>query len=88
MQVGDYVIQQIYKSDINYFRIFKVLRICIDGYLEVEFQAVYNSATKGYYDKQYIQRKFLNHITTARIKLYHPTDEELFIFKQFKEQSC
>ena len=87
MLVGDYIIQQPYKSDINYFRIFKVLRICIDGYLEVEFQAVYNSATKGYYDKQNIQRKFLKHITKARIKPYHPTLEELFIFKSFKEQS-
>ena len=88
MLVGDYIIQQPYKSDINYFRIFKVLRICIDGYLEVEFQAVYNSATKGYYDKQNIQRRYLNYTTTARIKLYHPTLEELFIFKSFKEQSC
>ena len=85
MQVGDYIIQQPYKSDINYFRIFKVLRICIDGYLEVEFQAVYSPLTKPIY------RNFnrnIKHITKARIKPYHPTLEELFIFKSFKEQSC
>ena len=86
MQVGDYIIQQPYKSDINYFRIFKVLRICIDGYIEVEPQAQYNTITKYYNSpiKVYIS---INYITTARIKPYHPTLEELFIFKSFKEQS-
>ena len=83
MQVGDYIIQQPYKSDINYFRIFKVLRICIDGYLEVEFQAVSSPLTK--YSNF---NRNIKHITTARIKPYHPTLEELFIFKSFKEQSC
>ena len=85
MQVGDYIIQQPCKSDINYFRIFKVLRIYIDGYLEVEFQTVYIPSDKPVY------RNFnrnTNRITTAKIKLYHPTLEELFIFKSFKEQSC
>ena len=85
MQVGDYIIQQPYKSDINYFRIFKVLRICIDGYLEVEFQAIYNSLNKLVFSN--FDRN-INLITTARIKPYHPTLEELFIFKSFKEQSC
>ena len=85
MQVGDYIIQQPYKSDINYFRIFKVLRICIDGYLEVEFQAVYSPLTKPVYSNF---NRNIKHITTARIKPYHPTLEELFIFKSFKEQSC
>ena len=84
MQVGDYIIQQPSKSDINYFRIFKVLRICIDGYLEVEFQAVYSPLTKPIYNNF---NRNINHITTARIKPYHPTLEELFIFKSFKEQS-
>ena len=83
MQVGDYIIQQPYKSVINYFRIFKVLRICIDGYLEVEFQAEYNPVTKQH--RNFNMR--IKHITTARIKLFHPTLEELFIFKSFKEQS-
>ena len=83
MQVGDYIIQQPYKSAINYFRIFKVLRICIDGYLEVKFQAEYNLVTKQY--RNFNMR--IKHITTARIKPYHPTLEELFIFKSFKEQS-
>lgn len=82
MQVGDYIIQQPYKSDINYFKIFKVLRICIDGYLEVEFQAVYSPLNKHSNFNRNIK-----HITTARIKPYHPTLEELFIFKSFKEQS-
>ena len=86
MQVGDYIIQQQeYKSDINYFKIFKVLRICIDGYLEVEFQAAYSSLlTKPFYSNF---NKSINYITKARIKPYHPTLEELFIFKSFKEQS-
>ena len=87
MQVGDYIIQQTYKSDINYFRIFKLLQIQIDGYLHVDLQATYNLLTKAY-DKHHIMHKSINHITKARIKLYHPTLEELFIFKSFKEQSC
>ena len=87
MQVGDYIIQQPYKSDINYFRIFKVLRICIDGYLEVEPQAQYSTLNK-YYCRPIKFYTSTNHITKARIKPYHPTLEELFIFKSFKEQSC
>ena len=83
MQVGDYIIQQPYKSDINYFRIFKVLRICIDGYIEVELQAMYDAIAK----KQYKPYNVTKQITTARIKPYYPTLEELFIFKSFKEQS-
>ena len=85
MQVGDYIIQQPDKFDDDYFRIFKVLRIYIDGYLEVEFQAIYNSLNKLVYSN--FDRN-INRITTARIKPYHPTLEELFIFKSFKEQSC
>ena len=84
MQVGDYIIQQPDKLDMNYFRIFKVLRICVDGYLEVEFQAIYNSLNKLVYD---IFSRNIKQITTVRIKPYHPTLEELFIFKSFKEQS-
>ena len=85
MQVGDYIIQQPCKSDINYFRIFKVLRICVDNYLEVEFQAVYNPLTKPFYSNF---NRNIEYVTTAKIKPYHPTLEELFIFKSFKEQSC
>ena len=85
MQVGDYIIQQPYKNDVNYFRIFKVLKICIDGYLEVEFQAVCNPLTKPFYSSF---NRNVKHITKARIKPFHPTLEELFIFKSFKEQSC
>ena len=84
MLVGDYIIQQPDKFDDDYFRIFKVLRIYIDGYLEVEFQAIYNSLNKLVYSN--FDRN-INRITTARIKPYHPTLEELFIFKSFKEQS-
>lgn len=86
MQVGDYIIQQRYKGDHRYMLIFKLLDIHIDGYLSVEPQAQYNTVTKQYDRLGYIHRP-INHITTARIKLYHPTLEELFIFKSFKEQS-
>lgn len=86
MQVGDYIIQQRYKGDHRYMLIFKLLDIHIDGYLSVESQAVYDSLTKTY-DKHHIMHKSINHTTTARIKPYHPTLEELFIFKSFKEQS-
>ena len=85
MQVGDYIIQQRYKNDPNCMYIFKLLQIQIDGYLSVEPQAQYNTVTKQY-DKHPTNRN-TNYITTARIKLYHPTLEELFIFKSFKEQS-
>ena len=84
MQVGDYIIQQPDKFDDDYFRIFKVLRICVDNYLEVEFQAVYNPLTKPFYSNF---TRNINLITTARIKPFYPTLEELFIFKSFKEQS-
>ena len=84
MQVGDYIIQQPYKSNTNYFRIFKVLRICIDGYIEVKLQTVYSPLTKPIYSNF---NRNIKHITAARIKPYHPTLEELFIFKSFKEQS-
>ena len=86
MQVGDYIIQQRYKNKHEYMLIFKLLDIHIDGYLHVEPQAYYNNLTKQY-DKHPTNRN-TNHITTARIKPYHPTLEELFIFKSFKEQSC
>ena len=86
MQVGDYIIQQRYKGDRRYMLIFKLLDIHIDGYLSVEPQAQYNTVTKQY-DKHPTNRN-TNHITKARIKPYHPTLEELFIFKSFKEHSC
>ena len=70
MQVGDYIMQQPDKFDDDYFRIFKVLRICINGYLEVEFQAIYNSLNKLVFSN--FDRN-INLITTARIKPYHPT---------------
>ena len=87
MQVGDYIIQQQYKSDRRYMLIFKLLDIHIDGYLSVEPQAQYNTVTKRYDKYDYIHKP-IKHITKARIKPYHPTLEELFIFKSFKEQSC
>ena len=86
MQIGDYIIQQRYKGDHRYMLIFKLLDIHIDGYLSVEPQAQYNTVTKSYDKYNYIH-KSIKHITTARIKPFHPTLEELFIFKQFKEQS-
>ena len=86
MQVGDYIIQQRYKRGHRYMLIFKLLDIHIDGYLSVEPQARYNPVTKQY-DKHPNNRN-TNHITKARVKPYHPTLEELFIFKSFKEQSC
>ena len=86
MQVGDYIIQQRYKRAHRYMLIFKLLDIHIDGYLSVEPQARYNPVTKQYDKYDYIH-KSINHITKARVKLYHPTLEELFIFKSFKEQS-
>ena len=86
MQVGAYIIQQRYTEDPRYMLIFKLLDIQIDGYLHVEPQAYYDNLTKQYDKYDYIH-KFICYITTARIKLYHPTLEELFIFKSFKEQS-
>ena len=87
MQVGDYIIKQRDKNDPNYMYIFKILQIQVDGYLHVELQAIYNSSTPVS-NKHYNMRKSINHITKARVKLYHPTLEELFIFKSFKEHSC
>ena len=85
MQVGDYIIQQINVHNSSHMLIFKLLDIQIDGYLHVEPQAYYDNLTKQYDKYDYIHKP-INHITTARIKPYHPTLEELFIFKSFKEQ--
>ena len=87
MQVGDYIIQQRDKKDPNYMYIFKILQLQVDGYLHVELQAIYKSSTPVSNKHYNIRRKSIKHITTARIKPYHPTLEELFIFKSFKEQS-
>ena len=87
MQVGDYIIQQVNAHNVSFFAIFKLLNIQIDGYLHVETQAYYNDVTKQY-DRLGHIHKPIKHITTARIKPYHPTLEELFIFKSFKEQLC
>ena len=87
MQVGDYIIQQINVHNSSHMLIFKLLDIQIDGYLHVEPQAYYNNLTKQYDKYDYIHKP-IRHITTARIKPYYPTLEELFIFKSFKEQSC
>ena len=87
MQIGDYIIQQINAHNSSCMLIFKLLDIQIDGYLHVEPQAYYNNLTKQYDKYDYIHKP-IRHITTARIKPYHPTLEELFIFKSFKEQSC
>lgn len=87
MQVGDYIIQQINVHNSSHMLIFKLLDIQIDGYLHVEPQAYYNNLTKQYDKYDYIHKP-IRHITTARIKPFHPTLEELFIFKSFKEQSC
>ena len=88
MQVGDYIIQQRYKGDHEYMLIFKLLDIHIDGYLHVEPQAYYNNLTKQYDKYDYIHKPIKHISPIARIKPYHPTLEELFIFKSFKEQSC
>jgi hypothetical protein len=83
MQVGDYIIQERYKHDSRFIYIFKLLQIQVDGYLRVELQAGYDAVLNKYHAGP----APIKHITRARIKLYHPTLEELFIFKSFKEQS-
>ena len=86
MQVGDYIIQQLNVHNSSHMLVFRLLSIQIDGYLYVEPQAYYNNLTKQYDKYNYIHKP-IKHITKARIKPFHPTLEELFIFKSFKEQS-
>ena len=78
MQVGDYV------SIINPVAIGLITDKYIDGYYQIEWQASYNSSTKSYSKHD---SRLLRYITCKDMKLYHPTLEELFIFKSFKEQS-
>ena len=88
MQVGDYIIQQVNAKNNGLFAIFKLLDINIDGYLQVEPQAYYDNLTKTFCRYNIIlnkPNKYTAYITRARIKLYHPTLEELFIFKQIEE---
>ncbi len=79
MQVGDYV------SIINPVAIGLITDKYIDGYYQIEWQASHNSMNKSYCKPN---SRLLRYLTCRDMKLYHPTLEELFIFKSFKEQSC
>ena len=79
MQVCDYV------SIINPVAIGLITDKYIDGYYQIEWQASHNSRNKSYCKPD---PRLLRYLTYKDIKPYHPTLEELFIFKSFKEQSC
>ena len=85
MQVGDYVSQMEFNNIANPIAIGLITDKYIDGYYQIEWQASYNSMNKSYYKPD---PRLLRYLTCKYIKPYHPTLEELFIFKSFKEQSC
>ena len=76
MQVGDYV------SMINPVAIGIITDKYIDGYYQIEWQASHNNVNKSYCKPD---PRLLRYLTCKYIKLYHPTLEELFIFKQIEE---
>lgn len=83
MQVGDYIIKPRYRGDTRDMTIGVITKVELDGYLRMDIMCNYNTITQAY-GKPTTSRNIA--ITnTKSTKLYHPTLEELFIFKSFKE---
>lgn len=85
MQVGDYISRMEFTNIANPITIGLITDKYIDGYYQIEWQASHNTPTKSYSKHD---PRLLRCITCKDMKLYHPTLEELFIFKSFKEQPC
>mgnify|MGYP000703388278 FL=1 len=84
MQVGDYIVYQRFAESARYYHIGIVIKTYPDTYLEIDPKAYYDA-----FDKKYSKPpltnvgRYLN--KTKYSKVYHPTLEELFIFKQIEE---
>ena len=84
MQVGDYIVYQRFTESARYYHIGLIDAIHIDGYIKIVPKAYYNSNTKQYSATP--KTGASTYITkTKTTKAYHPTLEELFIFKQIEE---
>lgn len=84
MQVGDYIIRPKYRNDNVHMLIGVITKVELDGYLRIDVMCNYNTIAMRY--TAALITKDVAWTNTKDTKLYHPTLEELFIFKQLKEQ--
>ena len=84
MQVGDYIVYQRFTDSARYYHIGIFIKTYPDAYFKIDPKACYDA-----FDKKYSKPSLTNvgiYLTkTKSTKVYHPTLEELFIFKQIEE---
>lgn len=86
MQVGDYISATNF-SMVGYVFIGLIVNKHIDGYYYIEWKSVLVVDSLKPSRIARFHSTPGNYLTASQFKLYHPTLEELFIFKSFKEQS-
>lgn len=86
MQVGDYISATNF-SIVGCIFIGLIVNKQIDGYYHIEWESILfvNSLKHAPINRFHPTPR--TYLTASQIKSYHPTLEELFIFKSFKEQS-
>lgn len=84
MQVGDYIIQQRFTGSARHYHIGLIVETYPDAYFKVDPKAYYDSFAKEY-AKPPLTNAGVCLTKTKSTKVYHPTLEELFIFKQIEE---
>lgn len=84
MQVGDYIVYQRFTESARYYHIGIIIKTYPDAYFKIDPKAYYDA-----FDKKYSKPPLTNggiYLTkTKSTKVYNPTLEELFIFKQIEE---
>ena len=86
MQVGDYVSAANFSIVRGVF-IGLIVNKHIDGYYYIEWKSLLSTHSLKHHPISRFRSTPRTYLTASQIKLYHPTLEELFIFKSFKEQS-
>ena len=87
MQVGDYVSATNFNI-VGCVFIGLIVNKQIDGYYHIEWESILFVNSLKHATIARFHPTPRNYLTASQIKPYHPTLEELFIFKSFKEQSC
>jgi hypothetical protein len=84
MQVGDYIIHQRFSGSSRHYHIGLIVETYPDAYFKVDPKAYYDAVSKEY-SYQPLTNIGIYLTKTKSTKVYHPTLEELFIFKQIEE---
>lgn len=87
MQVGDYIKANNF-SMVGCVFIGLIVNKHIDGYYRIEWKSILVVDSLKHFPIARFHSTPRTYLTASQIKPYHPTLEELFIFKSFKEQSC